>query len=316
MGKRSTDAPSASSREILRFQHHSAHYLSHQDTVVIFQLYEQYPDYRAIYSDAIVNANIMLVVKYSEAPRFQGKGLTKSDLIQEGMIGLMRAVRSYDWRRGFKFSTYASHWIKQAMQRACRFGGFNGRAFYIPQQADVVTQIVNYEADKLRELLRREPTDDEIAATLTGSTSNRKKCMADSETVRAIRSRGSARSISLDAPTEHSDRSLQETLALHEACQTEDIDISRDEAKTLAEQIITACLQCLASATDYRRDIFVRRFGIDRTRESLAEIASTLDRTSEAIRQSELWCLRCIHKQHGYDRETIDAAAEVLYPNR
>jgi RNA polymerase primary sigma factor len=109
--------------------------------------------------ERMINANLRLVV--SQARRYQGHGLPMEDLVQEGMLGLIRAVEKFDWRRGFKFSTYGTLWIRQALQRGLQN---HGRTIRLPVHvAQRQTKVRKVEGE-LSIKLGREPTDDEIAA--------------------------------------------------------------------------------------------------------------------------------------------------------
>ncbi len=109
--------------------------------------------------ERMINSNLRLVV--SQARRYQGHGLPMEDLVQEGMLGLIRAVEKFDWRRGFKFSTYGTLWIRQALQRGLQN---HGRTIRLPVHvAQRQTKVRKVESE-LSTKLGREPTDDEIAA--------------------------------------------------------------------------------------------------------------------------------------------------------
>jgi RNA polymerase primary sigma factor len=106
----------------------------------------------------MINANLRLVV--SQARRYQGHGLPIEDLVQEGMLGLIRAVEKFDWRKGFKFSTYGTLWIRQAIQRGLQNSGRTIRLPVNVAQREVKVRKVEAE---LSVRLGRQPTDEEVA---------------------------------------------------------------------------------------------------------------------------------------------------------
>jgi len=109
--------------------------------------------------ERMINSNLRLVV--SQARRYQGQGLALEDLVQEGMLGLIRAVEKFDWRRGFKFSTYGTLWIRQSIQRGLQN---SGRTIRLPVHVAQRQAKVRKVERELSVRLGREPTDAEIAA--------------------------------------------------------------------------------------------------------------------------------------------------------
>jgi RNA polymerase primary sigma factor len=108
--------------------------------------------------DTLINSNLRLVI--SNARKYQNLGLPLQDLIQEGMFGLIRASEKFDWRRGYKFSTYATIWIRQAIERAL---GNTSRVIRLPVHIGARQRKIARAEERLRNELDRDPTDEELA---------------------------------------------------------------------------------------------------------------------------------------------------------
>jgi RNA polymerase primary sigma factor len=108
--------------------------------------------------ETLINSNLRLVI--SNARKYQNLGLPLQDLIQEGMFGLIRASEKFDWRRGYKFSTYATIWIRQAIERAL---GNTARIIRLPVHIGARQRKIARADERLRNKLNRDPTDEELA---------------------------------------------------------------------------------------------------------------------------------------------------------
>jgi RNA polymerase primary sigma factor len=215
--------------------------------------------------DEFIRCNLRLVISISK--RFMGRGLDILDLIQEGNLGLIRAVEKFDWRKGFKFSTYATWWIRQAITRGL---GNSGRTIRLPVHLVDVVRTVQETTLGLSESLRRPPTVGEIAKA---------SGLSPERVVFAQQAPGSI--TSLDRPLgEDSTAALGDLLVDEDA--VDPFAVAAQRARR------TRVLRALAEMGELDRGVLAARYGLDGAEpRSLAETAAAVGVTRERVRQIE-----------------------------
>ncbi len=219
--------------------------------------------------ERMINANLRLVI--SIARKYQGQGLPLGDLIQEGMLGLIRAVEKFDWRKGFKFSTYGTLWIRQAIGRGL---ANSSRTVRLPVHIASQARKIRDAERELAAKLERDPTPDELS-DLVGMTPR------EIEDIRAA----DRTPTSLDRGVGDSEETALGDLIADDAA-TPDQEVQQEQGDSTVRQVV-------GGLPSPERDVLTLRYGLGGTEAvALRETGRRLGISAERVRQIEDRALR------------------------